>query len=100
MLTKLQNSLSHINVVASVFFFDITNTLSCEYKNSHKGLISSARQILRSFTSASNDRSFPPQEEILHNLFTSKFSLDLVSMTHIRSILHFPYKFQLAPATS
>jgi hypothetical protein len=40
MLTKLQASWPHINVATSVFFY-ITNTLSREYQNSHKGLISS-----------------------------------------------------------
>jgi hypothetical protein len=62
--------------------------------------ISSVRQILCSFTSGSSGRIFPPQEEILHNHFTSKFSLDLVSMTAFRSILHFPIKFQAAAAAS
>jgi len=43
---------------------------------------------------------FSPQEKILHNHFTSKFSLHLVSMNPFRSILRFPVKFQADTTTA
>jgi hypothetical protein len=62
--------------------------------------ISSARQIVCSLASASHECSFPQQEEILHNHFTSKFSLSLVSLTPVSSILHSTNKVQAAAAAA
>lgn len=62
-------------------------------------LISSARQIVYSLASDSHDCSFP-HEEILHNHFSSKFSLSLLSLTPLSNILHFTNKVKAAAATS
>jgi hypothetical protein len=53
-----------------------------------------------SLISASHDQSFIPQGEILYKHFTSKFSVDSVSISPLRSILRFTNNVLAAAKTS